>query len=91
MPQMRNLSRELYDKFLYPVEGKFADQNELIIITDRYLSVIPFETLIDKNGETYNDISDILKNMGNNIPSYSDISLFKLGDQGYNLNGSIKT
>ena len=48
-------------------------------------------SLIDKNGETYNDLSDILNNMGNDFPSYSDISLFKLGDQGHNLNGSIKT
>ncbi len=48
-------------------------------------------SLIDKNGETYNDISDILNNMGNDFPSYSDISLFKLGDQGLSLNGSSKT
>ena len=48
-------------------------------------------SMIDNNGGTYNDISDILKNMGNDFPSYSDISLFKLGDQGLRLNGSSNT
>ncbi len=48
-------------------------------------------SLIDKNGDTYNDISDILKNIGNDFPSYSNISVFKLGDQGLRLNGSSKT
>ena len=48
-------------------------------------------SMIDNNGGTYNDISDILKNMGKDYQSYSEISLFKLGDQGLRLNGSSNT
>ena len=41
--------------------------------------------LLDDTDNHFNDISDLMKDMGKQFPPYSDISFFKLGDRGISL------
>ena len=45
------LSRMLYDFLIEPIASHINDKNELIIIPDGVLGFLPFETLIDENGQ----------------------------------------
>ena len=47
--------------------------------------------LLYKTGERFSDINELMKRMGEQFPSYSGITFFKLGDQGLPLNGNLKT
>ena len=46
--------------------------------------------LIDKTENRYVDLNDLMKGLGKQFPSYSDISLFKLGEQGISLSKRAK-
>ena len=47
--------------------------------------------LLYKTGERFSDINELMKGMGEQFPSYSGMTFFKLGDQGLPLNGNLKT
>jgi len=61
-----------------PVEGEGRPDWEIL-------------NLIDKTENRYIDINDLMKDMGKQFPSYSDISLFKLGDRGISLSEIAKS
>jgi CHAT domain-containing protein/tetratricopeptide (TPR) repeat protein len=44
------LARELYDLLLGPIEKELADKEELIVIPDGSLGILPFETLLLPDG-----------------------------------------
>ena len=46
--------------------------------------------LLDDTDNNFNDISDLIKDMGKQFPPYSVISLFKLGDRGISLSERAK-
>ena len=46
--------------------------------------------LIDKTENRYVDLNDLMKGLGKQFSSYSDISLFKLGEQGISLSKRAK-
>ena len=47
--------------------------------------------LLNNSENRFNDISDIMKSMGEEFPSYSGISFFKLGDRGISLSEIAKS
>ena len=42
---------------------------------------------MDKEAQVFTDLSQVMKEMCKKIPSYKDVSFFKLGDKGLSLNG----
>ncbi len=46
--------------------------------------------LMDNSENNFTEISDLMKDMGKQFSAYSDISFFKLGDQGISLDGNAK-
>ena len=46
--------------------------------------------LIDKTENRYADLNDLMKGLGNQFPTYCDVSLFNLGDQGISLSKRTK-
>ena len=46
--------------------------------------------LLNNKDGVFTDISDLMKGMGKQFPSYFDISFFKLGDQGVSLEERAK-
>ena len=47
----RELGKALYDLLIKPMEGQIKDKKNIIIVPDGVLAFVPFETLIDENGE----------------------------------------
>ena len=46
--------------------------------------------IIDKMENRYVDLNDLMKGLGQQFPTYSDISFFKLGDRGISLSERVK-
>jgi len=46
--------------------------------------------LIDKTENRYVDLNDLMRDVGKQFPTYSDISFFKLGDRGISLSERAK-
>lgn len=46
----KKIARLLYDFLILPMEGIIKEKNEIIIMPDGILGILPFETLIDRKG-----------------------------------------
>ncbi|MGZ3766314.1 MAG: CHAT domain-containing protein [Mucilaginibacter sp.] len=82
--QIRELGQALYKKLIKPAESYIKNKNGLMIIPDNELNFLPFELLVDDEGEnllnkftiTYNYSCNILQNSREN---FSTAGMTKLG------------
>ena len=47
----REIGKSLYELLVKPIEGQIKDKKNLIIVPDGILAFVPFDTLIDENGQ----------------------------------------
>ena len=56
---LKGFSHSLYNLLIKPVQDKLAGKKKLIIVTDGILGFVPFETLVDGNGQHLAETYDI--------------------------------